>query len=183
MTMSGDNNIRTNIKKLANILRAFDRSPIERNRTRRLTAKLWGPFEKWSCALCGRRKPVVRYIARAHIAPLEEGGTSPEDNLILLCERKRSLSGVVTNIFESYTKNVELSISGLTLGKAIREVLDSGSDIVGCHKLFDDGLISRKEIRSIRLRLTDVDKGEWGSFENRPVAKVAFWFAARGSVC
>jgi hypothetical protein len=146
------------IRALAKVLASHDHLPRERKLTARVAKKSFGPKDTWHCALCGRAKPEVPDIGRAHIVALEEGGKTRDDNLIPLCEGERRVStalGIALDWYSEHQANDSISLAAGLARVGISEAQ------LGCHKLFDAGLISTANIRDVRSHT-----GRWGHYNN-----------------
>ncbi len=145
------------LRALGTILSGYDDLPKERAKTESEATVAFGPRAARICAVCGRSTPQVEKIAFAHIVPLEEGGTTSADNLIPLCEGTVLLSTTLARVLDWQSRLADPC--PITFGEALLSALDIRPEAIGCHKLFDSCLMTRRAIRNVRER-----RGEWGGF-------------------
>ncbi len=165
-----------NIKFLAAFLERHDHLDRERRRTARVAERCFGPRPSWKCALCGRAKPEVPRIGRAHIVALEEGGSTDQANLIPLCEGTVWVSTALARALDWYSQ--QTAPSKLSFVAALGRCSSITEADMGCHKLFDSGLISRSTIREVHA-----NRPRWGAYRhirdealNVPLADLASEF-------
>ncbi len=164
------------IRSLASFLEEYDHLDRERRRTARVADRCFGPKTSWKCALCGRGKPQVPRIGTAHIVPLEEGGSTDQDNLIPLCEGTVWVSTALALALDWHSQ--QTTPANLSFVDALGRSSRFTEDDLGCHKLFDSGLISRSTIREVRAT-----RSGWGQYRrareaalNLPLADLASEF-------
>jgi len=136
----------TLLRELSKLLEPFDDLMRERRKTEYNAKAAFGPRHNWKCAICGRSMPAVPLIAAAHITPLQECGSTTQENLIPLCEGIRRFCLTLASALDLFSPQ---SDSGMLLRTALT-TLGMNADELGCHKLLDGGLISRKQIRQLR---------------------------------
>lgn len=149
------------VRRLKKLLNLDSVSKEERKKTREVARATFGSRTGWKCWICGRKKDdgkSVRYIAAAHIRPIEEGGTTTSTNLIPLCEGEMALSTTLEQVLNWCAAKNEDSRKKKSLAEALKSARICNINNLGCHQFFDFGLISRAKIRHVR-RLGSQESG------------------------
>lgn len=136
------------------LLRGYDTSKDEREKTNRTAEATFGPGKRWSCWICDRlcdsRNP-IKHIAAAHIHPVEEGSDTSGPDLVPLCEGKKACPQRSRKPSDSILiKEAKKEGRETRLASALAETKIADGDELGCHQLFDYGFISCESVLDVR---------------------------------